>query len=108
MNIVILDIARYTVCVDRNGLLRIELERCNERRYRNVESRSVNERNVPLMHLHANDGTFFSPCLPQKMTILSQNYMDGVIIRKYLDAKLRKNINTVAITAVLQLQYVVI
>lgn len=81
-----LDVARYTVCVDRNGLLRIELERCNERRCWNVESRSVNERNVPLMHLHANDGTFFSRRLLQEMTIFFQNYIRGIIIKRRKNA----------------------
>lgn len=80
VNIVMRLTLRDTVCVDRNGLLGIELERCNERRCRNVESRSVNERNVPLMHLHANDGAFFSSHSSQKMRILFQNYIDGIII----------------------------
>ncbi|CAL1683602.1 unnamed protein product [Lasius platythorax] len=101
-----LDVARYTVCVDRNDLLGIELERCNERRCRNVESRSVNERNVPLAGAFTckRRHIFLFAFTAKDDDPLFQDYMGGIIIRRYLDAKLRKNINTIAVTDILQLQ----
>lgn len=67
-------------------LARIELERCNERRCRNIKSRSASGGNVPPVHLHANDGAFFFSHVYHEGWRSFRNYTGGIITHRCLDS----------------------